>query len=244
MRSDTAPPPDRLVTDAPVRVFHALFASGFAVAWLTGDADGWRALHVTLGYSLAGLLAWRLAYGWFGPPPARLGPMLRRLGGLRAWLVGLWRDPAARSPADHGRQGLTLLVGALPTLLLLGLPFLALSGVATHLDWGGGEEVFEEVHEVLANGLGLIALLHPLLVLAQSAVRGRNLARTMWSGRVAGPGPDLVRRERRGAALLLALAVTAGAWAVWQVESAREPIGQGERHGDDRHHERGGHDDD
>lgn len=239
----TATPPDRWVTDAPIRVFHALFALGFALAWLTGDEDGWRPLHVTLGYSLAGLLAWRVAYGLFGPPSARLAPVGRRLGALRRWGSAWWQPGGVRAPEQHAQQGLTLLVGLLPTVLLMGLPFLALSGLATHLDWAGGEELFEEVHEALANGLGLVALLHPLLVLAQSVLRGRNLARAMWSGRVAGPGPDLVRQERRGAALLLALAVLVGAVAAWQWESAREPSARAERHGGERHHARDWDDD-
>ena len=80
------------------------------------------------------------------------------------------RSGGVRAPEQHAQQGLTLLVGLLPTVLLMGLPFLALSGLATHLDWAGGEEVFEEVHEALANGLGLVALMHPLLVLAQSVL--------------------------------------------------------------------------
>jgi hypothetical protein len=55
---------------APTRMFHWLFALSFLGAYVTADGERWRALHVTLGYTLAGLLAFRLLYGLFGPRPA------------------------------------------------------------------------------------------------------------------------------------------------------------------------------
>ena len=45
------------VWDAPVRVFHWLMALSFAGAWITADSERWRALHVTLGYTVGGLVA-------------------------------------------------------------------------------------------------------------------------------------------------------------------------------------------
>jgi cytochrome b len=216
------PTPRRLVTDAPIRAFHLLFASGFAAAWLTGDAEGWRPLHVALGYGLAGLLTLRVVYGLVGPKPARLGAMARRALGLGPWLRAL---PAigrgeAKARPGHWQQGATLLMAVLPLLLMLGLPFLALSGLATYQDWGGWGEATEELHEGLANALGLIALAHPLMVGALSLLRQRNLASPMWSGRVPGPGPDLVRHERRPWAILLVAAALAGTGAMWQAEAA------------------------
>ena len=50
----------RLVVDAPTRMFHWLFALSFVGAYLTADGERWRALHVTLGYTFAGLLL----FGW------------------------------------------------------------------------------------------------------------------------------------------------------------------------------------
>ena len=63
----------RLVTDAPTRMFHWLFALSFLGAYLTADGERWRMLHVTLGYTVAGLLAFRVLYGFFGPRQAGLG---------------------------------------------------------------------------------------------------------------------------------------------------------------------------
>lgn len=56
----------RHVTDAAVRSFHWMFALAFAGAWLTAESERWRLVHVTLGYTLAGLLAFRLLWGGSG----------------------------------------------------------------------------------------------------------------------------------------------------------------------------------
>lgn len=52
----TAKTPSRRVTDAPTRMFHWLFALCFVGAYATADGEHWRLLHVTLGYTMAGLL--------------------------------------------------------------------------------------------------------------------------------------------------------------------------------------------
>src|SRR3990167_1995804 len=76
-----AKPARRRVVDAPTRVFHWLFALSFVGAYLTADGERWRLLHVTLGYTLAGLLAFRVLYGLFGPRPAGPGPALAQARG-------------------------------------------------------------------------------------------------------------------------------------------------------------------
>jgi cytochrome b len=40
----------------PVRVFHWLMVASFAGAYLTAESERWRLLHVTLGYTMAGLV--------------------------------------------------------------------------------------------------------------------------------------------------------------------------------------------
>jgi len=61
--SRAARKPGRRVTDAPTRMFHWLFALSFVGAYATADGESWRALHVTLGYTMVGLLVFRVLYG-------------------------------------------------------------------------------------------------------------------------------------------------------------------------------------
>ncbi len=205
----STPAPGRRVVDAPTRMFHWLFALSFAGAWLSGDSEHWRALHVTLGYTLAGLLAWRVVYGVVGPRHARLSLLWRRVAGAPAWLRSVARRPV--DGARPGAQGAHLaMAGAIVAMLLLAAA-LALSGYATYEEWGG--DAFEEVHEFFANAMLALVLLHLSMLALLSALRRRNLALPMLSGRVPGHGPDLVRHDRRGVAVMLLLAVIAfGAW--------------------------------
>jgi cytochrome b len=205
----TATTARRWVTDAPTRMFHALFALSFALAWVTGDSEHWRALHVTLGYTMVGLLAFRIVYGFVGPRPARWSSLARRLAGAPTW----WRATTAglRQGNVPWRQGQSLLMAAVVAALLLFVVPLAASGYATYADWGG--EWLAEVHEAFANAMLLLVLLHLGLMGLLSALRRQNQTLPMLTGRVSGSGPDLVSSQRHWlAGLLLVAALGFGAW--------------------------------
>ena len=54
--SATTPrPATRRVVDAATRTLHWLMALSFTGAYITADGERWRLVHVTLGYTLAGL---------------------------------------------------------------------------------------------------------------------------------------------------------------------------------------------
>ena len=211
-----AAPQRRLVTDAPTRMFHWLFALSFLGAYLTAEGEHWRLLHVTLGYTMAGLLAFRVLYGVFGPRTASLGLLWRKLAGAPAWLRSLPQTASLRQV--NWRQGQNLLmVLAVVALLVIVVP-LTLSGYATYNDWGnflGGDWV-EEVHEFLGEAILFVVLAHMGLIAVLSVLRRKNQALPMLTGRIPGPGPNLVQKNRTWLAALLLLAVLAfGAWE-WQ----------------------------
>ena len=66
-----------LVWDAPTRVGHWLIALSFAGAWLTAESERWRLVHVTLGYTLAALVVFRLVWGLVGTRHARFASFVR-----------------------------------------------------------------------------------------------------------------------------------------------------------------------
>lgn len=193
--------PTRRVTDAPTRTFHWLFALCFTGAYLSAESEHWRLVHVTLGYTVAGLLVFRLLWGLAGPRQARLGPMLRKLAGLGPWLDGL------RQGRPNWRQAQGLLMTAAVLLLLVSVVPLTLSGYATDADWGG--EWLEEIHELAADAMLAMVLLHIALVAGLSLLRGSNQARPMLGGRIPGAGPDLARHNHGWMAVLLLTAVLA-----------------------------------
>ena len=211
--------PGRRIVDAPTRMAHALIALSFFGAYLSAEGERWRALHVTLGYVLAGALAFRVLYGLFGPRQARVALWFRKLAAAPQWL----RAAAAslrqgRPGAVPWRQGQNLLMAAVVAALPLGLLPLLASGLAPHLEWatGGVADALSELHEALGEGLLLLVLAHVGLVAGLSLLRRQNQARPMLDGRVPGTGPDLARRNHGGlAALLLAAALGFVAWQ-WQ----------------------------
>lgn len=208
--------PSRRVTDAPTRMFHWLFALSFLGAYVTADGESWRLLHVTLGYTMAGLLVFRVLYGLLGPRQAGLGLMWRKLAGAPTWLRSLTQS---RSLAGiNWRQGQNLLMALAVVALLLMVVPLTLSGYATYNDWGDflGGDWLEEVHEFFGEAFLFVVLAHLALIAGLSLLRRKNQALPMLTGRIDGKGPDLVQKNRVWLAALLLLAVLAfGAWE-WQ----------------------------
>ncbi|WP_374675131.1 cytochrome b/b6 domain-containing protein [Ideonella sp.] len=196
----------RLVIDAPVRAVHWLLAASFAGAWLTAESEQWRALHNTLGYLVLGLLAFRLVYGLAGPRPARLGVWWRKLRASPAWWRSLREPGASWRPAQNVAMAATVLGLAL-ALIVVGL-----SGWGLELDGGAW---LEEVHEAVAEFSLLLVLAHLGALAVLSALRGRNQALPMLTGRQPGPGADVVRPRRALAAAVLAAAAAFVAWQ-WQ----------------------------
>ena len=146
----------RRVTDAPTRMFHLLFGLSFLGAYLSAESERWRALHLTLGYIFAGLLVFRVLYGWLGPRHAALGPWWRRLTVAPAWLRAMAQ---ARSMSSAPwRQGQNLAMALAPVLLLALVLPLTLSGVSSDFEWGG--EWLSDLHEGLGSGALAVALLH------------------------------------------------------------------------------------
>ncbi len=228
--------PSRRVTDAPTRMFHWLFALCFVGAYATADGEHWRLLHVTLGYTLAGLLGFRVLYGIFGPRTSRLGLLWRKLAGAPAWLRSL---PKATSITPiNWRQGQNLLMALAIVLLLAMVVPLTLSGYATYNDWGDvlGGDWIEEVHEFFGEAMLFVVLAHLALIAGLSMLRRKNQALPMLTGRVEGPGPNLVQKNRTWVAAALLLAVLAfGAWE-WQ-QSPHGLMASGTTSERSRHHD-------
>ena len=212
----TTATPRRLVSDAPTRMFHWLFALSFLGAYITADGERWRLLHVSLGYTMVGLLAFRVLYGIFGPRQASLSVMWRKLSSAPAWLRSLTQT---RALADiNWRQGQNLLMAlAVVALLVMVIP-LTLSGYGTYHEWGDflGGDWLEDVHEFFGEAFLFVVLAHLGLILGLSVLRRKNQALPMLTGRIEGNGPDLVKKNRVWLAAFLLLAVLAyGAWE-WQ----------------------------
>ena len=192
-----------LVWDAPVRVFHWLMVLCFAGAYLTSESETWRLLHVTLGYTMAGLVAFRIIWGFVGTRYARFSFFVRRPKAVAAYL----RSILARKPkhhTGHNPAGAIAIVGMLALTAAI-----APTGWATYNEWAG--EWVAELHEVIANGMLLLIGLHIAAVMVSGWLHKENLARAMLTGRKNGTISQGIPSAWRGAAALILTAV-AGFW--------------------------------
>ena len=205
-----------LVWDAPVRVFHWLTVLCFAGAWLSAESERFRLLHVTLGYTLLGLVAFRLLWGVVGSRHARFASFVRGPRAVLAYLRGLLRGAPAHT-VGHNPAGALAIIAMLGLALAVG----ATGWAAFDGPWAGAGEALGELHEGLASAMLAVVGVHVLGVIASSWLHRENLVGAMFSGRkpgtlsTAGQG---IRRAWPGVAALL-LAAVLGFWA-WQWQAA------------------------
>jgi cytochrome b len=196
-----------LVWDAPVRVFHWLMVLSFAGAWLTAERDGWELVHVTLGYTMAGLVAFRLVWGLTGTRYARFSDFVRGPRSVVRYFGGMLRARPARY------------IGHNPAGAVAILATLALTVIVTATGWAAlhelGGERFEELHEGAATVMLVVVGVHVAGVLAGSWLHRENLIGAMFSGRKEGGSNDGVRSARRSVAVILLLAVLGFWWYQW-----------------------------
>lgn len=194
--------------DPLLRLVHWGLAAVVLANFALTKAGG--AVHMALGWAGLALLLLRMIWGLFGPAEARFSsfppnPMagLRHLGGL---MRGRVRDYPSHNPA--GALMAYALWACLGVIVLTGLGMSSanplvqadLEAAVAAGDWSvlvkeeDGEaatpglaaqfgEGLEEVHEVAANLIVFLALLHVAGVAVESRVMGRNLVRAMLPAR-------------------------------------------------------------
>ena len=202
----SAAAPDRMrVWDAPLRVFHWGLVAAFTLAWLT--ADEWQTAHEIAGYAVAGLVAFRLVWGFAGNRHARFAGFLRgpvaTLDYLRDMLARRERRYLGHNPAGAAMT-LALLVTlsataftgwqiaepARPALRPDPPQVLAPADETRPARRGDREEeALEDLHEALADLLLLLVALHVAGVALASFRHQENLARAMVTGDKRPPGP-------------------------------------------------------
>jgi cytochrome b len=189
-----------LVWDVPTRVFHWLLALSFAGAFLTAESERYRDIHVMLGYTVLGLVAFRLLWGLVGTRYARFWSFAYGPRSVLTYVKSLF----TRSPEHHVGHNPA---GSWAIYALLALSLLAgASGYATYNDIGG--HWMEDVHEALANTLLGVVFVHIAGVVVSSLVHRENLVRSMLTGLKSATPRDGIRFRHRliGAALIGAVA--------------------------------------
>ena len=199
----TDPTPNEIpVWDPLVRLFHWTLVIAFTLAYFTqeGPFEKWldqmdgqwlQAIHAWAGYVIAGLLLFRLLWGFTGPRYARFSDFVR---GPREILRYVGEVLTLRAPRylGHNPAG-----GAMIVALLLSLTITVTAGLMLYgADKGLGPlagllldsseavtHAIKEVHEFFANFTLLLVVGHLVGVIWESLLHHENLAHAMITGR-------------------------------------------------------------
>lgn len=191
-----------LVWDLPTRIGHWLLVASFALAWLTGESETFRLVHVAAGYVMAAVLAFRIFWGIAGSRYARFASFLFTPRQALDYVTGLLRGENIHW-VGHNPAGSY----AIYILILLGFAA-AGSGWATYNELGG--EWLEELHEGLSSAMLAVVGLHVAGVVASGWLHRENLVRSMLNGYKLGRSEEAIPSSR---ALWAVVLVGFAGWA-------------------------------
>mgnify|MGYP000155439928 CR=1 FL=1 len=165
------------VWDPLVRIFHWALVAGITYEML---AEAGTDTHELVGYSLLGLVAFRVIWGFIGSKYARFSDFIaspaNTLAYLKDILIGHPKRYIGHNPAG----------AAMVLLLIFAVAGTAGTGWAMTTDTLWGEEWIEELHEVAAYGTIVLVAGHVIGVIVASIQHRENLVQAMITGRKQG----------------------------------------------------------
>lgn len=186
--------------DPLVRITHWALALAVLANGLLNKPGG--AIHIWIGWAVMGLLAVRLAWGVVGPAEARFSAFPANPRAALAHLLDLVRGNPKEHPS-HNPAGALMAYALWACLCVVTVTGIVMTDGKSPVtiteektavaagDWsvlvaGGDREedeglkgLAEEVHEVVANLILILAAMHVAGVVLESRALGRNLVRPM-----------------------------------------------------------------
>lgn len=203
------------VWDVPTRVFHWTLVLSFCGAFLTSESERYRDIHVMLGYTMLGLIAFRLLWGFIGTRYARFSSFLFTPGEVLAYVSDLAKGKA-RHFVGHNPAGSVAI-----WLLLLLATGSGVSGVLLFQDIGG--EAMEELHEALSFGMLAVVAVHVAGVMVSSVMHRENLLRAMVTGTKDGEREQGAERSYIWLGVIM-LAVVVSFWTAYPALSTTPSV--------------------
>ena len=170
--------------DLPLRLFHWLLVAAVTFAIVTAKIGGeWMEWHGRAGIFIAGLLGFRMAWGFVGSATARFANFAPRPKSLRAYLQGRWRG-LGHNPL--GACSVLLLLGLLAAQVVTGL--LANDDIDFEGPWFNtiDKDLSDRItawHHHLSNYLLVFIGLHVAALAFYLIVRKTNLVLPMLTGK-------------------------------------------------------------
>ena len=114
------------VWDVPTRLVHWLIVALVGASWWTGET-GRLEWHRWSGYTLTGVILFRIYWGFFGSSTARFARFVRGPRGVIDYLRGRWAVAAGHNPL--GSWSVLALIVLLVTQVALGLFAVDVDGI-------------------------------------------------------------------------------------------------------------------
>lgn len=213
------------VWDVFVRLFHWLLVAAIGFAWWSGEQGGeWMVWHMRAGYTVLGLVIFRLLWGFAGSFYARFSQFVQSPGSVLSYAGKLVKGQEAHY-AGHNPVG-----GWAVLLLLLLCALQAVTGLFAN------DEIFTEGplvhlisydlsveitrwHKMLFNGLLAVIGVHLLGVMFHQFLRKEKLVPAMVTGNkkvaeIADAAPATAPGSRMIVGLMLVLAAGLLVWGI------------------------------
>jgi cytochrome b len=175
------------VWDLPIRITHWLFVVCMAVSWWTAE-QRLMSWHRYSGYTLLGLIIFRIYWGFAGSSTARFTSFVSGLSGVRRFL-SLPRETrvAIAGHTPLGSWSVLVILSALLAQVSLGLFVTDVdgleSGPLSHLVSFDTSRALAEAHETMFDVLLALAALHVAAILFYLVYDRNNLTAAMLTGR-------------------------------------------------------------
>ena len=243
--ADTPSAPRKLrVWDLPTRLFHWSLLALVLISWFSGGEDDTAFIHRLSGMALAGLIVFRVIWGFVGGQHARFAAFFPNPVKIFAHL----KNVAAGKPERHlghnpvGGVAVFLLLASVSACVITGL-FSSGEGITGPFVTKFGLDM-SEIHELTFRVLQAVVALHLLGVVVESWLVKDALVPAMVTGRkthrAGEPGTDAKPGSVLGLvlALIIGASTAAGLWALPTPTGVGEGASHSERGGDDDHDER------
>ncbi len=207
-----------LVWDWGVRLFHWSLVLCVGACAYTGfiAAPNWLNLHLVAGTAIAGLIVFRLVWGWTGSTYARFSSIAVSANGLSRHFRDIAKGRRIRH-VGHSQAGALMVYALLAILTLLTISgVIALGGavkqgpLAFAVSFAMGSAA-REIHELLAFGLLAMIAVHWAGVAFESWRLHENLAWAMFTGRktAAEASSETAKTARPALAAMIVLGIAA-----------------------------------
>ena len=209
------------VWDWPIRLFHWAVVVLFTSSWISAEIGG-NAMqyHLWSGYTILGLVLFRILWGWVGSETARFAHFLRGPGAVLAY-ARAWFKPGYRATTGHNPLG-----GWSVAALLLALTFQTITGLFSNDDianegplyhWVSKDtsDLISTLHAGSFNVLLTLVALHIVAIVLYRVKHRENLLKPMLTGdKMVDENVPEPKQSSMRLALVLALAVAAGVYVL------------------------------